>query len=272
MPNRVFLETYPLYRPFTMEVLSTLDRLSKVAIKMHCPTCNSDQTFNLQNKYGENFPFLNYPSQGAIFPAKYKCAHCGEFERAFFIRVADDLSYITKVGQYPAWDISGNKEIEKLLGLHASHYKRGLICESQGYGIAAFAYYRRIVEETIDSLLDQVSDLLAGEEKEKYAEALSLTKKTRQTSEKIDLVKDLLPPILRPNNLNPLGTLHEVLSEGLHADTDEHCLRLAEGVRNVLTFLTSQIATATSTGKAFSESMRGLLDQKTAKIAAKKAE
>jgi hypothetical protein len=267
MPDRKFLETYPLYRPFAMDVPKTLDGLSKVAIKMHCPTCKTDQTFNMTNDYWGGFGFMNYPSKNVIVQADYKCAHCGEFERGFFIKVADDLRSIAKIGQYPAWDISGDKEIEKLLGSHASHYKRGLICESQGYGIAAFAYYRRIVEETIDALLDQVSDLLAGEEKEKYAEALVLTKKTRQTSEKIDLVKDLLPPILRPNNVNPLSTLHEVLSEGLHADTDERCLQLAGGVRNVLTFLTSQIAIATSAGKAFSESMRGLLDQKTARIA-----
>ena len=61
-----------------------------------------------------------------------------------------------KVGQSPAWDIVMDKELESLLGDHAYFYKSGLICESQRYGIGAFAYYRRIVEEVIDELLVSV--------------------------------------------------------------------------------------------------------------------
>ncbi|MDZ7680350.1 MAG: hypothetical protein U5J63_01245 [Fodinibius sp.] len=94
------------------------------------------------------------------------------------------------------------------------HYKKGLICESQGYGIGAFSYYRRIVED-IDDLLDEISSLLKGEELDKYQEALQKTKKTNVTQDKIELVKDLLPQILRPDNMNPLSTLHSTLSEGL---------------------------------------------------------
>jgi hypothetical protein len=221
------------------------------------------------NEYHDGQKFKNYPSANLVIRASYRCAHCAKFTREFFIKISRDLKSIAKIGQHPAWDITGNKDIENLLGAHASHYKRGLICESQGYGIGAFAYYRRIVEETIDTLLDQVGDLLAGDEKVKYASALAETKKTRQTSDKIALVKDLLPPILRPDNMNPLATLHEVLSEGLHADTDERCLKLADAVRNVLIFLTSQIATTKSAGRAFSESMRSLLEENIQKSKAK---
>ena len=53
------------------------------------------------------------------------------------------------------------KKLKDLLGEHKDYFRRGLICESQGYGIAAFAYYRRIVEETIDLLLQQISDLMS---------------------------------------------------------------------------------------------------------------
>ena len=39
-------------------------------------------------------------------------------------------------------------------------------------GSQAFAYYRRIVEETIDLLLQQISDLMSEDEKGKYEGAL----------------------------------------------------------------------------------------------------
>lgn len=137
------------------------------------------------------------------------------------------------------------------------------MCESQGYGIAAFSYYRRITEDIIDELLDSISDLIDIENKAQYQTALERTKKTRVTQEKIDLVKDLLPPILRPKGMNPLGVLHSQLSEGLHAETDEACLENAGHVREVLTFLVNQIIQSKESSKKFTESMQAILDKKT---------
>ena len=239
--------------------------MPRPTINMNCAVCRTNQTFAITNKYYEDNTYSNAEAGGQVVRAKYLCMGCQKYERHFFIRVGEDRKSITKVGQYPPWDISGNDEIERLLGEHRDYFRRGLICESQGYGIAAFAYYRRIVEETIDVLLQQISDLMSDDEKAKYEEALTKTKSTRQAAEKIDLVKDLLPPILRPNQMNPLKLLHESLSEGLHADTDEDCLQRAEQVRSVLAFLTTQIASTKRAGNAFTTGMKTLLDKRTQK-------
>jgi hypothetical protein len=167
-----------------------------------------------------------------------------------------------KVGQFPAWDIEGDPNIERLLGPRSDYYSKGLICESQSYGIGAFGYYRRIVEEIIDELLDEISCLLVDAELAKYQEALQQTKRTVGAQEKIDLVKDLLPPILRPNGMNPLATLHSALSEGLHADSDEACLEYAGTCREVLVFLVTQVAATGAASRSFTESMRKLLERK----------
>lgn len=111
-----------------------------------------------------------------------------------------------------------------------------MVCESQGYGIGAFAYYRRITEDIIDELLDSIIDLIEPENIDKFKTALEATKKTRVTQEKIELVKDLLPGILKPNGMNPLGVLHSELSEGLHAETDANCLENATHIKDILTF------------------------------------
>ena len=120
-------------------------------------------------------------------------------------------------------------------------YKKGLACESIGYGIGAFAYYRRITELVIDKLLDSIKDCLLEEEKPNYIEALEFTQNSHIAEEKIALVKDLLPPSLRPNNYNPLAILHELLSEGIHNLPEEECLEDAKSIREILIFLVDQI-------------------------------
>ena len=79
------------------------------------------------------------------------------------------------------------------------------------------------------------------------------------------MVKDLLPPILRPEDMNPLSVLHSILSEGLHSKSDEECLQLAESCRNIITFLVSQISITKNRSNEFSSNMRKLLQSKSKK-------
>lgn len=266
MPDKEFLETYPLYRKLKVQGLpSTLNLIRKVPINMACPTCRSAQAFLMTSEYFHGFEYSNYSVEGTVFRASYKCTHCQKFERIFFLQIDKDKTSITKVGQSPPWEIETEPLIEKLLGRYSGHYKKGLVCESQGYGIGAFGYYRRIVEVVIDSLLDDVGLLMTGQEAEQFSHALLKTKATTVTQEKIDLVKDLLPPILRPDGLNPLGVLHSALSEGLHAETDDSCLEQAAVIREVLVFLVRQLESNRASAKAFTAGMRKLLEKKVGK-------
>lgn len=269
MPSKFFLETYPLYRRFAeYKIPDTLYSISTPQINMYCENCSSNQTFMMRNSFNDGLASDASPL-GMSLKARYACVHCYEVERNFFIKFDDDGKWIMKVGQYPAWEIKGDINLEKLLGDHASYYSKGLVCESQGYGIGAFSYYRRIVEEVIDNLLDEISELLNDSEKAQYEDALAKTKKTIVTQEKIDLVKDLLPPILRPENMNPLSALHSALSEGLHADSDESCLSKAETCREILLFLVNQVAATKAASKEFTKNMRKILDKKGTKKASK---
>ena len=219
----------------------------------------------MTNDYCENYQYSNVNICGQVFRAAYLCTHCEKFVRMFYIEVDNEKKWLMKVGQSPAWEIHGNSQIEKLLGKHAAHYKKGLVCESQSYGIGAYGYYRRIVEEVIDELLNEIAQLMAGTELELFEEALAKTKKTTVTQEKIDLVKDLLPPILRPEGMNPLSVLHSSLSAGLHAESDEACLEQAVIIREVLLYLVNQVATSKAAAKNFTEGMRKLLEKKSGK-------
>lgn len=262
MPDSVFLETYPLYRKFKGNFEPPLTSLPKPAVHMKCEECKSGQTFTMKNEYNEDISKHENFAMGHVIRTRYVCSSCRSFERHFLLFFSTDGSYVIKAGQYPAWEITPDPVVERMLGDYADSYKKGLVCESQSYGIGAFAYYRRIVEQTIDHLLEEILELMSGQEHEQYAQALEKVKGTNIAQDKIKLVKDLLPPILRPGEMNPLAVLHSVLSEGIHLATDERCLDLAVSVREVLTFLVSQISVTKSTSKNFTESMRKLLERK----------
>jgi len=62
MPNKEFLEEYPLYRKFKVTALpKTNDELTKVRLKMACPTCQADQTYAMTNEFWENYKYTNSP-------------------------------------------------------------------------------------------------------------------------------------------------------------------------------------------------------------------
>jgi hypothetical protein len=263
--TKEFLEEYSLFRKLTLDVPSTMDKIPRPSINMECKNCANIQTFNMVNQYSQFHGYGNPPSGNEKVRLVYQCQSCKKFNRQFDVYISPDLDYVYKFGQYPEWEIQMDKNLENMLGKHAKTFRKGLVCESQGYGIGAFAYYRRITEEVIDELLDSIEDLIEEEHKAEYKIALEKTKQTRVTQDKIDLVKDLLPSILKPSGMNPLGVLHSELSEGLHAETDHACLENANHIKSILTFLINQIILSKNSSKGFTDSMKSLLEKKSKK-------
>jgi hypothetical protein len=262
MPFREMLEEYPLYRRYPKCPWHSLDQVDKPTIHMYCHACSSEQTFMMINEYYEGFEYSNVPLAGISVRAIYRCVGCSKYDRYFLIKFDEAREFVMKVGQDPAWTIAVDRQLEQMLGSHTDTYKKGLICESQGYGIGAYGYYRRIVEEIIDQLLDEIVNLIPPTEQSTYVAALAKAKSTHIAQEKIDLVKDLLPPSLRPEGLNPLSVLHDSLSAGLHSQPDERCIELAATTREALVFLVHQVLTHKKAAKTFTESIKKLLEKK----------
>jgi hypothetical protein len=204
---------------------------------------------------------------GYVATVVYRCAACGKGTRFFTLlfQSKDKTRFVMKVGQYPPWEITPDRSLARLLDEHVDTFKKGLICESQGYGIAAYAYYRRITELIIDNLLDSLEGMLDQKDRDTYRVALAEAKRTRVAQDKIALVKDLLPDSLRPNGMNPLALLHDTLSEGIHEKPDEECLELAGHVRSILAYLVNEVLRSKDAKKNFTESMKRLLDKKSGK-------
>ncbi len=273
-----FFEEYPLYRKLKIELPEVYGSHAGTSIELPgihllCPVCNSENTFvsdslTLGTRHRDQIPSPSNPGlvAGKSGSVTYRCASCRDYHQFYFLYFDLDLSYVMKIGQYPAWSISLEKHLEEVLGIYQSTYRKGLVCESQGYGIGAYAYYRRIVENVIDKLLDLVGELLEDEEDvEVYQKALDQTRESTVAKDKIALVKDLLPKSLRPNNMNPLSILYDNLSAGIHAQTDEECLEIAGYIREILAFLVERINSIREdreSAQSFTESMRRLLEKR----------
>lgn len=137
-----------------------------------------------------------------------------------------------KVGQSPAPTIVLPAELEKALGNHATHYRRGMVCRNQNFGIGALGYFRRIVEETMDDMLDLLLDALKvrGATPETIA-AVEAAKAERVFETKVKVASDALPDELRPGGFNPFGSLHQIYSRGLHGLSDEECVDMVDEIR-----------------------------------------
>jgi hypothetical protein len=252
MIDAEFFERSPLYKKYPYQARQSLKGIGGELpkINMHCARCGAHRTFHLRNclfdeatvtREGGGIKHVSNPI-GGLNAVWYQCLDCEVTHYGFMFRLNDDGESISKVGQYPPWSIEPEPDIRGALGDHLEEYKKGLICESQGYGIGAFAYYRRIVETLIDGLLDDIGDLIRGEaDHSQYMSQLAEVRDDHRAEVKIAVVKDLLPPILRPNDINPLADLHGALSAGLHSESDEECLALAESVRVSLTFLVGRV-------------------------------
>jgi hypothetical protein len=262
MPNKEFLEKYPLYRKFTVEIPYDLDDIEEVNIKLACEICGSNQTFNMETDYSSITAFFNNNSSGQIVLIRYLCAHCKRFRRIFIVRIGKNRNHLEKVGQYPPWNIFVEPNLQKILGNYQTFFSHGLICESQGYGIAANIYYRRVIEGVIDDLLNMILLIMKGVEKQDYEVALKETKNSKHAQEKMAIVKDLLPKSLLPERFNPLKTLHGLLSEGIHEKDDDECLKDAQIIREIIIYLVNQISKEDIDQKEFTENMKKLLEKK----------
>lgn len=287
MPDKTFLEQYSLYRRFPFPDAHRTTASHKCpAIQRHCGHCGNERTYIEKREWRHEIDphgkLAVHPFSGAktslvdcyVFYSLV-CSDClsdfavyivyfGTGTETLFNPPVEELErggYVMKVGQHPPWSIDTPKEVNATLGEYAPLYKKGSICESQGYGIGAFAYYRRIIEGVIDKLLQDVSDLLEPAERQKYSAALAQVESSKVAQDKIAVVKDLLPSSLRPGGVNPLAILHDALSAGIHALDEDDCLALADDVRTSLAMLAKHIALAKEDKDRYSNGITGVKER-----------
>lgn len=288
MNLKSFLETSPIYKKIEIEedyfkssnkvkkiylkqadVTDDLDNLNLPVLNFRCNSCCSSQSYELDQVIGDNAERNQLGGsitriKGRAFWAIYKCVACKDQRFEFLLSIAPDGSWIQKIGQWPSWKAEISQDLSKTLRRLGAWplYNKGVTSESQGYGIGAYAYYRRIVETVIQKLLNDMIEMVDESQSVEFKQAVEDAKKQTQASEKIRMVKDLLPSSLRPGGMNPLGVLYGTLSDGVHTLSDSECLDRAQQIRTVLDFLVKQIEQSKEQRTSYIESMTSLQTKK----------
>ncbi len=264
-----FLESTPPNRVSNISNLSKYkeysNQLQTPKIQLHCPSddCNGAQFFRCtagsSASLGLDYKFLY---------VTYRCSNCQEHSKTFSLAVKIDIDEeptgeAYKFGELPTFGPPTPPRLIKLIGPDREVFLKGRRCENQGLGIGAFIYYRRVVENQKNRILEEIikvsKKLNAPSEK---IQALTKAIGETQFSTALDMAKDAIPESLLINGHSPLKLLHGALSEGVHARSDEDCLAIAGSVRIVLGELSDRLSQALKDEAELSKALSTLMNQK----------
>ncbi len=157
-------------------------------------------------------------------------------------RIGQPHGICYKFGEYPPYGSPVPSRLIKLIGPDRDIFLKGRRCENQGLGIGAFAYYRRVVENQKNRILEEI--VKVSEKIEASQDKINTLRKAineTQFSTALKMTRDVMPDSLLINGQNPMLLLHGALSQGVHELPDEECLELASTVRLVLGELSERL-------------------------------
>jgi hypothetical protein len=265
-----FLEGAPLYTPLVIELsqAARLEDIAPHALPHWCPVCRSETTWTATGH-------LEYGSP------KLRCAQCASSEIEIELRI-EPAAFgephpagmggrpatrsrkwtLRKWGQWPAWSITPPREIQDaLVADDLELYKKALVCVSQGYGIGALAYFRRVIENSMNAMLDLVEEAARADGDEDALRNVVRARESKRADEKLALIVEHVPRTLRPSGANPLAVLHDRYSRGLHAFSDDECVRIALDLRRAFDFVFRNLRQLAREAKEYADEMKTLASQ-----------
>ena len=135
---------------------------------------------------------------------------------------------------------------------------------ARGLGIGAYAYYRRIIENTKFELVDSVLGVArATKAPSEQIKLLEKAQSERQFSKAMEMLGDVdaIPAVLLINGHNPLTLLHDLLSEGIHKLDDKECLARAQEAEVILCEIANLMQTALTERKAVTDALTSILNR-----------
>ena len=239
-------------------------------IQLHCA---SDQCKGIRFFAPSNDHIYPKEKENQFLFLKYVCKNCEKTSKVYallFSLVDRQNANVSKIGELPAFGSPTPTRLLTILNEEREYYLKGRRAENQGMGIAAFAYYRRVVENQKNSIFDEVIKVAESTRAPtEFIESLRSAKNEGQFTRAIESLKGGIPQALLIDGHNPLALLHNALSGGLHAQTDEECLGLAKSIRIVLTELAERIGEILKDQSELKAAVSRLLTKKTGDDAAK---
>lgn len=244
---KAFLEDAPLYTWAEFKKpMANRSSLWINAIDSYCKKCEMVRPFHdMRSRGGGGLGYTEKALSTGTSYFEFKCVTCRKERHEYLVEqiVTEETIKIQKYGQLPRKHLEKDRTLQKFFSNDSDNYEKAVVCLSHGYGIGAFAYLRRIIENNTLKLIDMVlEDVNSSESDPKIVASLTELRKESPMSDKIKIANEALPEYLKPDGLNPLGRLYQVLSEGVHSLSDEECLRRANIVKECLKYLISEIS------------------------------
>jgi hypothetical protein len=197
----------------------------------------------------------------------YTCKNCGHQTTDYWLvwKKVGEVRTFTKVGQWPPLTIEPSVVLSDALGKEdAALYKKALINASFSHGIAALAYFRRVIENKVNVLLDLVADAAkAAEVDPADLQQLEEIKNGKHVDVKIDYAAKILPAHLRPGGHNPLERLYGIASAGLHGESDDDCLSRFQDYKHAFEYLFENLTEQNEHAKEYIKQLSKPIPSKT---------
>lgn len=228
------LENQPPYKKFDFDIkwYYKLISLEDLSIRTYCESCQSDSVFctTLSNAVYEikneclrvTSNIFNAANPGTcehlrkrsfVVPLTFQCAKC-KTSHYYFLLITNGK--IIKVGQYPSYTSNDVQNVRKYKNLISKYYPeltKSINAYSQGMGVAAFVYLRRILEHLVESRF-------TGDKSCKFDEKFKA----------VEAAEQLIPEELSPAKLR----IYSILSKGVHEYAEEECMELYLVVKYVV--------------------------------------
>lgn len=250
-----FLENMPLYS--WKEFKSPIKDRSSLwihEIDAYCETCKQKRPFQDRRSRGggAGMPTKLLSTGQSYF--EFTCVSCSKDRHEYLVNqiVTDETIKIQKYGELPRKSLDRDAILQKFFSKDSDYYEKAVMCLAHGYGIAAFAYMRRIIENNISELLDMIQEeIKSTDDNSSLLTKLSELKEKTPMSDKIKIANTALPEYLTPSGLNPLGKLYQILSAGIHSDSDESCLNKAKTLQECIKYLISELSSRKKNRESF---------------------
>lgn len=240
-----FLEDFALHYEVQIEVpANSIDRgdlnykIPKISLYCSNDDCRKVMFYKCDPSY-----IRMYRNETNHVHLEFTCKNCDKVKKEYFVRfrfINNSMLYAFKVGENPPRKINIPTNVQNFLEDDKKHLFKALKAESMGLGIAASAYYRRVVESQKNKLLNKVIEIARAQNFSKDDINLLVSAKDQnQFSKTFDTIK--IPDSLLLKGQNPFKLLYKALSEDIHEMDDEIALKRAEATRKILIPFVSEI-------------------------------
>lgn len=239
-------------------------QVKEPVLELFCPKCNGLRFFDITRLGTFSFGTLISLGKWTDFFFYFQCRNCKQTKKSYAIRATitaqSGVGEVIKLGEYPPFGKRVPSRLRELIKKDWDLFFKGWQAEQQGMGIAAFTYYRRVLEDQKIRLLDEL--IKAAQKLGVSAEVIAkfeAAKSESQFSRAIDTIKDVLPNGLLVSGHNPLTLLYSALSEGVHELSDAECLERARHIVVVLGALADRLDNVTKEHEELQKSISALL-------------